>query len=117
VSGEAHSGHHVLQLREPHRHHPERLLTAAAAGKVEASIPAHGMTTLFYLMSRFKSREASNQVLGWLLETFEIAPAAQAMLQKGLIRDSRTRKKQRGTPRRRGGTLSEFNDLALVTQG
>lgn len=72
----------VLQRRQPHCEHAAAVLSAARSGKFEAMIPAHALTTLFYLVERANDARTANQTVDWLLEHFEIPPLGKDVFRR-----------------------------------
>ena len=62
----------VIQNRAPHYPASAGVLSAARSGQFEAVIPAHAITTIFYLIERANGRQTANQSVDWLRQHFEI---------------------------------------------
>jgi predicted nucleic acid-binding protein len=62
----------VIQSRHPHYNDSAAVLSAARSGRFEAVIPAHALTTIFYLIQRANDTHTANQTVDWLLQHFEI---------------------------------------------
>ena len=58
--------------REPHFIDAAAVLERVIRGDVVAMVPAHGVTTLHYLLSRARGRDFASRQVGWLLRHFEI---------------------------------------------
>lgn len=68
----------VVQQREPHYRASSAVLGGAIRGKVQASLPAHAVTTLHYIVGRYQGNTKANEVVDWLLTHFGIAAAGRA---------------------------------------
>lgn len=58
--------------REPHYIHAAALLERVTQGTLTAMVPAHGVTTLHYLLARARDRAFADRQIGWLLRHFEV---------------------------------------------
>jgi predicted nucleic acid-binding protein len=72
----------VLQKREPHYQTSAALLDHVLKHGTEAWIPAHAVTTIHYLVTRFAKRPEANQAIDWLLDRFRIAPVSSVELRR-----------------------------------
>ncbi len=63
----------VLMLREPYFTDGARLWSLVENNEIEGFLAAHSFTTLFYLYKRQKSSEEAYQVIGKLLQVFDVA--------------------------------------------
>jgi predicted nucleic acid-binding protein len=63
----------VVQQREPHYAASARLLTFLLAKPIVTFIPAHALTTLYYVTEKHRNRDTANELVDWLLGSFEIA--------------------------------------------
>lgn len=70
----------VLQKREPHYRTSARVLDLAVTGDVVAKAPAHAITTIHYLVGRFRDREAANVAVDWLLRYLDVIPVTREEL-------------------------------------
>lgn len=75
----------ALLARTPHSDAAMRLWAAVEEGQVVGFVPAHGVTTLFYLLARAKSATRARRAIGELLAVFRVASVDQAVLQRALI--------------------------------
>lgn len=57
-----------------------RLWVAAETKRVEALIPAHGVTTLFYLLARAKGASVARRIVESVVATFGIATVDRAVI-------------------------------------
>lgn len=58
--------------REPHFIDAAAVLEGVIRGDMVAMVPAHGVTTLHYLLSRARGHDFATRQVGWLLRHFEI---------------------------------------------
>ena len=61
-----------------------RLWVAAETKRVEALVPAHGVTTLFYLLAREKGTAFARRAVGSVVATFGIAAVDGAVIGRAL---------------------------------
>jgi len=74
----------VLQRREPFYATSARVLACAETGLVEGWVTAHSLTTLFYLLAKYKSAERARVTLGELLSVLSVAAVDQAVIEQAL---------------------------------
>lgn len=74
----------VLQNRQPFYKDSAGLLDAVARQEVVGWLAAHSVTTLFYIISRARNREAAVQSVTGLLESFTIAKVDDGVIRKAL---------------------------------
>jgi predicted nucleic acid-binding protein len=55
--------------------------------RVEGWMPAHGVTTIFYLVAKARDRETARSVVGDLLSVFRVAPIDEAILRRAATLD------------------------------
>jgi predicted nucleic acid-binding protein len=79
----------VVLARVPHSTAASRLWVAVEARRVEALIPAHGVTTLFYLIARDKGTVVARKTLNSVLGTFGIAAVDRSVIQRAMALDWR----------------------------
>jgi len=72
----------VFQAREPHVHDSDAFLRAVLSSNVHAFIPAHAVTTAYYLTCKFQGIAEADELVGWLLAALDIAPASKATFEK-----------------------------------
>lgn len=75
----------VIQKREPHYRSSAAVLERVIQKEDSAALPAHTFTTAHYLISRFQKRAIADQVIGWLLEHFTMAPVDHPTLTKAKL--------------------------------
>jgi predicted nucleic acid-binding protein len=61
-----------------------RLWAATEQKRVRALVPAHGVTTLFYLVRQAKGAAAARRAVDALLSVFGVAPVDEAVLRRAL---------------------------------
>ena len=64
-----------LQKRAPHYHHSAIVVSEALKSNLTGVVPAHGVTTIYYVNSKHAGAARANENIDWLLANFEIAPA------------------------------------------
>jgi predicted nucleic acid-binding protein len=74
----------VMQNRQPFYEDSAAVLDAVARRVVLGWLAAHSVTTLFYVISRSRSREAAVQAVTGLLESFAVAKVNDAVIRKAL---------------------------------
>lgn len=74
----------ALLVRPPHSDAATRLWTAIEKGQAEGLVPAHGVTTLYYLLGRAKGAASAGRAIGDLLAVFKVASVDQTVLQRAL---------------------------------
>jgi predicted nucleic acid-binding protein len=74
----------VLQRREPFCATSIRVLACAEAGQVEGWVVAHSLTTLFYLLARYRSAEQARITLSELLSFLSVAAVDRAVIEQAL---------------------------------
>jgi predicted nucleic acid-binding protein len=70
--------------REPHAEAAARIWTAVEIKRASGLVPAHGVTTLFYLFSRARGAAAARRSIGHLLTVFGVAAVNREVLQRAL---------------------------------
>lgn len=74
----------VLQNRQPFYDESARVLDSAARHEVTGLLAAHSVTTLFYVLNRFRNREIATAAITGLLDAFSIATVDDAVIRKAL---------------------------------
>ena len=74
----------ALLDRPPQGEAAARLWAAAERKRVGALVPAHGVTTLFYLVRQAKGAAAARRAVEAVLSAFGGAPADEAVLRRAL---------------------------------
>ena len=67
----------VVQGREPFASDSGAVLELAVTGQHAAYVPAHGLTTLYYLLRKHADSNVAIDTVDWVLSHFVIAPATQ----------------------------------------
>jgi predicted nucleic acid-binding protein len=67
----------VVQRRQPHYAASAALLNEIVARRIDACIPAHAVTTLHYIVSKYQDKDRAATLVDWLLRYFEIAVAGK----------------------------------------
>ena len=88
----------VFQKREPHYAASACALSRVISGKLEGVFPAHGLTTLYYLVRKRATRPEAEEVIDQVLYYFQI----------GILRTVEWR-------RARKLPLSDFEDAVVAT--
>jgi predicted nucleic acid-binding protein len=70
--------------RGPRSDAAAKLWMAAETGRVEALLPAHGVTTLFYLVARAKGAPFARRIIGSVAATFGIAAVDRVVIGRAL---------------------------------
>ncbi len=70
----------VIQKREPHYSASAAVLDRIVQRQVDASLPAHAFTTLYYVVEKYQSSSAAQRVVDWLLMHFGVAPVGREEL-------------------------------------
>jgi len=77
----------VLLEREPYVQAATRLVALVDNGRIEGSICATAVTTLYYLGARDLGRKRAHEQVRTLLSVFEVAPVDRDVLQRALDDD------------------------------
>ncbi|MGH8502382.1 MAG: PIN domain-containing protein [Gammaproteobacteria bacterium] len=70
----------VLQERKPHYSSSAAALSKALTGDIIGVFPAHGVTTLYYLVARHMNKTRADGLVDWLIDRFDIAPVDRTTL-------------------------------------
>lgn len=73
----------ILQ-RAPHVVAAEQLWAMVERGEIRGYIPAHGVTTIFYLLRKSLGSEGATTTVGALLQVFRVAPVDAHVLAAAL---------------------------------
>jgi predicted nucleic-acid-binding protein len=74
----------VIQRRESFYQASATILSLARQGSIEAYIPGHGLTTIYYVVARYNSTQKANESIDWLLNWSNIAIEDHAVFQRAL---------------------------------
>lgn len=80
----------VLLEREPYVQVATRLVAAVDNGRIEGSICATAVTTLYYIGAKDLGRKRAHEQVRTLLSMFEVAPVDRDVLQRALDDDGFT---------------------------
>lgn len=64
----------VVQKREPHYAASAALLERVVHKEIVGVVSGHAVTTLHYLVDRYRDAASADQMVDWLLRYFEVAP-------------------------------------------
>ncbi len=64
----------VIQKREPHHHASAQVLAKTRKKEIQGILPSHALTTIHYIIAKYKDTTTAGKVIDWLLASFEIAP-------------------------------------------
>ena len=70
----------VVQNRGPHYDDSAKVLSLARLGEIQAVLPVHAFTTLYYILAKAASKAKAEQTVDWLLAHFEVAVADKTIL-------------------------------------
>lgn len=70
----------VVQNRAPHYHDSAKVLSLARLGEIQAVLPVHAFTTLYYILAKAAGKPKADQTIDWLLAHFDVAVADKAVL-------------------------------------
>ncbi len=70
--------------RAPHAEVAAKIWAAVETRRVTGVVPAHGVTTLFYLFARTRGSDSARRAVAHLLTVFGVAAVGQATLQRAL---------------------------------
>lgn len=71
-----------IQKREPHYQFSSIVISEVLKNRVEGVIPAHSLTTLHYLISKYANTKQANEETDWLLEKFEIVAGDKSLFKR-----------------------------------
>jgi predicted nucleic acid-binding protein len=72
----------VVQARAPHYRDSAKILSLARLGEIQAVLPVHAFTTLYYVLAKAAGRPKADQTIDWLLAHFDVAVADKAVLRR-----------------------------------
>ena len=72
----------VVQRREPHYRLSAAVLSAAVRGDVQGFFPCHGITTVYYLVSRYADKVKADELVDWLCRRLRIGTAGREEFQR-----------------------------------
>ena len=74
----------ALLGRPGHSDPASRLWVAVESKRVEALVPAHGVTTLFYLIARARGAAAARRTLAGVLGVFGVAAVSESVIRRAV---------------------------------
>lgn len=74
----------TLAKREPHYESSSQVLVAIERGNLDGLVAAHTLTTLFYLVAKYSSRETARRALNDLLSLLEVATVDRETIEAAL---------------------------------
>ena len=74
----------VLHNRQPFYDESARVVDSVARREVTGLLAAHSVTTLFYVLNRFRNRETATAAITGLLDAFSIATVDDVVIRKAL---------------------------------
>jgi predicted nucleic acid-binding protein len=76
-----------LARREPFFESSASALDTVLYGQTTGVLPAHGVTTLYYLLSKTRNKDKAFEAVRWLLDHFEVAACSQSTLLRAVELD------------------------------
>ena len=70
----------VIQERQPHCAGSSRVLERVVRKQVQAVVPAHAVTTIHYLVARYRDEAAAHAAVDWLLGHLDVVPIGRQEL-------------------------------------
>jgi predicted nucleic acid-binding protein len=70
------------QKREPHCAFSSIVISEVLKGNHTGYVPAHAVTTLYYLIVKYIDEQKANENTDWLLEHFEITPINKSVFER-----------------------------------
>mgnify|MGYP006276651663 FL=1 len=75
----------VVQARDPHYEASASVLDRIVSERDKGAIAAHAVTTVHYLVARYRDRKTADQTVGWLLRYFQIATVGEKALRRANV--------------------------------
>ena len=72
----------VVQKREPYFAASAAVLERIVLKEIEGAISAHAVTTIHYIVERYRDAPTANQAVDWLLHYFVVAPVGYRELSR-----------------------------------
>jgi len=72
----------VVQARTPHYQSSAIVIDRVVAKHEQGALAAHAVTTIHYLVARYRSRTTADETVAWLLRHFRIAPVGEHELRR-----------------------------------
>ncbi len=76
----------VLLGRQPHVLASSKIWKAVEGGLVQGFIPAHGVTTIYYLLERDRGSRLARRVVEKVLQVVKVAPVDDGVIREALSR-------------------------------
>ena len=67
----------VIQKRQPHFPASAALLELIAKGTIKGCVPAHAVTTVHYIVTKYADRAKADRAVDWLLARTSVVPAGR----------------------------------------
>ena len=88
----------VFQERVPHYEASARAISRIVGGDIVGYMPAHAVTTIYFLSRRYAGRQTAEEIVDWLLESFTLAAQGQRTFRRA-----------------RGLAMDDFEDASLAS--
>ena len=88
----------VIQQRRPFFDSSAQVISRIVRGEATAYIAGHELTTAYYIVNRYASRQAADDLVDWLLVHFEIVPESASVFRRA-----------------REMALADFEDAAIAS--
>lgn len=72
----------VVQRRDPHYRSSAAVIDRVVRGDVSACLPAHALTTVHFLVNRYRDAATAEHTIDWLLRWFGVAGVTRAELER-----------------------------------
>src|SRR6185369_12798678 len=72
----------VVQNRIPYYHDSAKMLSLARRGEIQAVLPVHAFTTLYYVLAKAAGKPKADQTVDWLLANFDVVATDKAILRR-----------------------------------
>lgn len=72
----------VFQDRQPHYAASAACVNEVLRGEIEGVIPAHVLTTFYYVLKKHRNADTARDAVRWLLESYGVASCDHAMLEE-----------------------------------
>ncbi|MBC8527638.1 MAG: PIN domain-containing protein [Candidatus Cloacimonetes bacterium] len=69
----------VFQKREPHYYASSMVLNKVLMNEISGDLPAHAITTIYYLVLKFSNRDKAIEVIDLIIKHFGIVPADKSV--------------------------------------
>jgi predicted nucleic acid-binding protein len=72
----------VVQAREPHYQASANVIDRVVLKQEEGALAGHAITTVHYLVTRYRNRKTADETVDWLLRHFRIATVGEHQLRR-----------------------------------